>query len=70
RQRRAAAMRDMPLIICANRRNLRIKNVCYQSVTDYAERQARLAGGLRRALPALYSFFTAGQTGGLSPGTL
>jgi hypothetical protein len=35
RQRRAAAMRDMPLIICANLRNLRIKNVCYQSVTAY-----------------------------------
>ncbi|MGI5924586.1 MAG: hypothetical protein ACOX9E_11650 [Lentisphaeria bacterium] len=35
RHRRAAAMRDMPLIICANRRNLRIKNVCYQSATDY-----------------------------------
>ncbi|MGI5925550.1 MAG: hypothetical protein ACOX9E_16535, partial [Lentisphaeria bacterium] len=32
RQRRAAAMRDMPLIICANLRHLRIKNVCYQSL--------------------------------------
>ncbi|MGI5925312.1 MAG: hypothetical protein ACOX9E_15300, partial [Lentisphaeria bacterium] len=35
RQRRAAAMRDMPLIICANLRNLRIKNVCYQSLAAY-----------------------------------
>jgi hypothetical protein len=32
----AAAMRDMPLIICANLRNLRIKNVRYQWVTGYA----------------------------------
>ncbi|MGI5923720.1 MAG: hypothetical protein ACOX9E_07225, partial [Lentisphaeria bacterium] len=35
RHRRTAAMRDMPPIICANLRNLRIKNVCYQWVTAY-----------------------------------
>ena len=37
--KKPAAMRDMPLIICANLRHLRIKNVCYQSVTGYLHLQ-------------------------------
>ncbi|MGI5925114.1 MAG: hypothetical protein ACOX9E_14300, partial [Lentisphaeria bacterium] len=40
RHRRTAAMRDMPPIICANLRNLRIKNVCYQSATAYPDAPA------------------------------
>ncbi|MGI5923518.1 MAG: hypothetical protein ACOX9E_06205 [Lentisphaeria bacterium] len=57
---RAAAMRDMPLIICVNLRNLRIKNVCYQSVTAYKKISKVRLGCLHSTFPQLaYSLFLA-----------